>query len=275
MKKICLAFLVLNLAVWVKSQSHLTPEDFELAKAIDFKALQSQYLAENKSITLAPSGRVGDDLDTHPKAVWAIWPGGLIPYTIEPGFSANDRAGIANAIAYLESNTCLRFKPHGGGSTNPKMTFAPVNQNGYCFTQWSTDGKTNTWAKVSLSPNSACTFGRTILHEIVHGLAGFHTHKRFDRDAHVQVVYENVLPDKKSEFDICKGGCCCQTWGYPYDCDSIMHYAKNQMSINGKDTLVSNSASCKLLDFSSWQVYNPYMSPFDIEFIQEQYGQFC
>lgn len=112
------------------------------------------------------------------KAVWAIWPNGVIPYEIEDGFTSNDRAGIANAFTYLENISCLRFVPHSGGEKLPKMTFIPVNLGGFCYTSWSTDGKTETWAKVYLSSNTACTFGRTIVHEIAHGLAHFHTHKR-------------------------------------------------------------------------------------------------
>ena len=78
---------------------------------------------------------------------------------------------------------------------------------------------------------------RTVVHEMVHGLAGFHTQKRFDRDQHVEILWDNLNSHYKSEFDICEGGCCCQTWGYPYDCSSVMHYPKDQFTINGKDTM--------------------------------------
>lgn len=88
-------------------------------------------------------------------------------------------------------------------------------------------------------------------------------------------MWENVLSDKVKEFEMCIGGCCCQTWGYPYDCESIMHYAKNQMSKNGKDTLVPKRSDCKLLNFNEWQVFQPYMSKVDIAYLDEQYGGFC
>ena len=38
-------------------------------------------------------------------------------------------------------------------------------------------------------------------------------------------------------FEFCSGNWNCDTWGYSYDCDSIMHYAKDQMSKSGKDTI--------------------------------------
>ena len=56
--------------------------------------------------------------------------------------------------------------------SQPKMTFHPKQECGYCRTAWSTDGRGGTTAVLYLSPNSVCTLGRTIVHEIVHGLAG-------------------------------------------------------------------------------------------------------
>ena len=67
-------------------------------------------------------------------------------------------------------------------------------------------------------------------------LAGFHTHKRHDRDSHIVINWDNISPSKKKEFELCSGNNC-DSWGYPYDCNSIMHYAKNQMSKNGQDSI--------------------------------------
>ena len=76
-----------------------------------------------------------------------------------------------------------------------------------------------------------------------------------------------------------------------------MHYAKDQMSVNGQDTIgknicqplkngkrlttysllfsVAKSPECDLIDFVSWNTYMPYLSQGDINLIQAQYGQFC
>jgi hypothetical protein len=67
-------------------------------------------------------------------------------------------------------------------------------------------------------------------------LAGFHTHKRTDRNSHIVINWFNILQSKKKEFDLCTGNNC-DYYKYPYDCNSIMHYAKNQMSRNGQDTI--------------------------------------
>ena len=63
----------------------------------------------------------------------------------------------------------------------------------------------------------------------------YHTHMRPDRDDFVTVNWNNIVSGKKGEFENCRQ--LCDTHGSPYDCDSVMHYASNQMSKNGKDTL--------------------------------------
>ena len=177
--KFCLV-IFLAFTAGAKGQTALTEEDFERAKHIDFQALVEQYVAQN--ITVELLGSSGARTNQHERAVSlqfimllncnlkgflkakAIWKGGEIPYEILPGFSANDRAGIANAIAYIQTQTCLRFKPFKEGGA--KMTFTPTNQGGFCYTTWTTDGNGKTTANVQLSVNSACTVARTIVHEV-------------------------------------------------------------------------------------------------------------
>ena len=61
----------------------------------------------------------------------------------------------------------------------------------------------------------------------------------------------------------------------PYDCSSVMHYARNQMSRNGEDTITPLSSSCHLLPFSGWNHHTPRLSDLDVEMIQQQYGEYC
>ena len=68
-------------------------------------------------------------------------------------------------------------------------------------------------------------------------IAGIHTHQRLDRDSHVYINWGNIQEDQKSQFEICYGRWGCETWGYSYDCDSIMHYAKDQYSTNREPTI--------------------------------------
>ena len=70
----------------------------------------------------------------------------------------------------------------------------------------------------------------------MHGLSGFHTMTRFDRDEFVEILWDNIWEEDFGEFEEC-AGCCCDTWDVPYECDSVMHYALQDMSSNGKNTM--------------------------------------
>lgn len=71
-------------------------------------------------------------------------------------------------------------------------------------------------------------------------------------------------------------GCCCDTYDLPYDCMSVQHYATNQMSKNGEDTITSLSpTACPLLPFNHWNMYVPACSTQDWVMVAMQYDEFC
>ena len=275
------------LGVVESSKDHspfLTDEDYQLCRDTDWKGLLDQWFQEEQYQRIYPDrleaaffGPPGIERVLYTQA-GVMWPSGIIPYEIQEGFSAQDRAGIACAMAYMEKNTCLRFKPHDtpGTEDRPKMIFVPENWGGFCQTNWRTNGHGSTLVKLHLSTDSVCTFGRTLIHEMIHGLSGAHTQNRYDRDAHVEIMWDNVLEERKNQFKICDWLCDFNK-AFPYDCDSIMHYAKNQMAIDPtRPTIVAKDPSqCRLLDFHQWQVHQPYLSNIDVEMIQDIYGQFC
>ena len=63
---------------------------------------------------------------------------------------------------------------------------------------------------------------------MLHGIGLYHTHTRTDRDEHITINSNNIAARRKNEFDMCTRNC--KTYDTPYDCDSIMHYASNQMA---------------------------------------------
>ena len=74
--------------------------------------------------------------------------------------------------------------------------------------------------------------------QILHGIGMYHTHMRPDRDDVITINWNNISSSKKKEFEKCTGnGKKCDTYGSPYDCDSVMHYASNQMGKGGKTTI--------------------------------------
>jgi len=73
----------------------------------------------------------------------------------------------------------------------------------------------------------------------MHALGYFHTHQRHDRDDHVKVHTENAKREFLHAFEKCgkPSKSDCNVFGVKYDCGSIMHYAADQFSKNGKDTM--------------------------------------
>lgn len=64
----------------------------------------------------------------------------------------------------------------------------------------------------------------------------YHTHTRSDRDQYITINSNNIAASRKNEFDMCKN---CQTYNTTYDCDSVMHYASNQMAIDKNKATIS------------------------------------
>ena len=70
----------------------------------------------------------------------------------------------------------------------------------------------------------------------MHGLTGYHTQTREDRNDHITILWDNIQSDAREEFEYCTG-CCCDTWDEPYDCSSVMHYAYDQFNLHGEPTM--------------------------------------
>ena len=93
---------------------------------------------------------------------------------------------------------------------------------------------------VTLGPD--CISYPTILHELGHVIGFYHEHSRPDRDEHIEVKYDNVIPAFRSEFDGFETGTT-NLLGYGYDHASIMHYDRDEYSANGNNTIVSKDPS--------------------------------
>ena len=80
-----------------------------------------------------------------------------------------------------------------------------------------------------------------VVHEFGHVLGFFHEHQRFDREEYVEVVWGKIKnstdPHRNivHDYEILKNA---HTLGSEYDYKSIMHYARDDNSIDGNDTLL-------------------------------------
>ena len=157
-----------------------------------------------------------------------LWPKGVVPYAIQPGFPNAQR--ITDAIKNWESNTGLRFVPH---TTEHDFVTFVVGSGCSSYV-----GRIGGEQKINLA--AGCPTGATI-HEIGHSIGFWHEQARPDRDAVITVHYENIQSGYASQFDVVSAGSYLQLGSY--DIHSIMHYGPYGFSKNGRPTITLRDGS--------------------------------
>ncbi|CAL8075750.1 unnamed protein product [Orchesella dallaii] len=77
-----------------------------------------------------------------------------------------------------------------------------------------------------------------IMHEMIHALGYWHEQSRPDRDDYVTILWDNISQQNRYNFRKVSGS---KTFGVPYNTLSIMHYAGNRYSSNGRPTIVAKN----------------------------------
>jgi hypothetical protein len=105
-----------------------------------------------------------------------------------------------------------------------------------------------------------------MVHALMHVLGFWHEHQRPDRDQLVSVQFANVDPARVLDFQLVTTG---QTFGLPYDFDSVTHFSSTEGSINGGNTIVvlpPNQAQQALIG------QRTHLSTGDLEALRRSYG---
>jgi hypothetical protein len=114
------------------------------------------------------------------------WPGGVVPYIIDPGLP--DPTRVQSAISHIQSRTSgIQFVPRTSQSSY--IVFRRTTDPNICGQ--SSLGRIGGIQYLDLS--DGCGMG-VVVHELGHALGMYHEQSRCDRDAYIEILWANVNP---------------------------------------------------------------------------------
>ncbi|XP_038060473.1 protein SpAN-like [Patiria miniata] len=154
------------------------------------------------------------------------WLRGIIPYEIDDNFGQEIRTTIQQAMDLWEENTCITFREY-----TPEVAEELGTEHRVLFEKASAGcvswvGMINHFPQTISLSEERCNYMGTIAHEIGHAVGWHHEQGRPDRDGYVTVLYDNIKAGFASNFKTYE----VETYGVPYDIESIMHYGSEYFS---------------------------------------------
>lgn len=140
---------------------------------------------------------------------------------------------IRLAMNEIESKTCVKFIPR-----QFEADFVEIYSGDGCS---ASVGRRRGRQNLSLRI-SGCIHHGIVIHELLHSLGFYHMQSSYDRDEHVRVIFENVLPGREHNFRKYSNK---EVSNYQthYDLDSILHYGRGFFSKNGRNTIETMNPS--------------------------------
>ncbi|XP_040570961.1 zinc metalloproteinase nas-6 isoform X1 [Lepeophtheirus salmonis] len=188
-----------------------------------------------------------------------VWPNNTVPYILAGGFSKDDLSLIQSAMDGIEKKTCVRWVPRNGEKSyvyiknDESGCFAVLGYNEYRGKHVLNLQRSNGF--------STCMIFGIAQHEMLHILGYGHEQTRPDRDSYVRIhwdmiqrdaisnyfksIYDNttIIPPQcrprstATTFDDCYSGFTTDTFGYPYEYGSVMHYGLDDFQTSDKNTM--------------------------------------
>lgn len=154
-----------------------------------------------------------------------LWPDGKVPFFIQGDLEQPER--VIKALAMFVDSP-IQFHPYQGEEDVLVFQTAPSGCKSYL-------GKIGGKQPVWISPQCGVS---EVAHEIMHALGFIHEQNRSDRDAYVNIQWNNIIESKKINFELFPFALMKVSGKAQFDFHSIMLYPPTTFTKNGQETIV-------------------------------------
>lgn len=157
------------------------------------------------------------------------WPNGVIPFVIKS--DVTNSAAVMQAISQFV-DTGIQFKPYSGEADALVFEAGTGNCKSYV-------GRVGGLQPLWVAPGCGA---KEIAHEIMHAIGFIHEQNRNDRDSYIEVLWNNIQPSAKINFEVFSKEASSVNALGPFDYSSIMIYPPYMFATNGGETLRSRNS---------------------------------